>query len=107
MELVGRGGFHEESAPVHDGEQLVPSSYEVVVVRSVQGSRIMIGKVRRNKRPDGEELYELGYRDQVNHDDEVLCASPHARSSALAHDPFGGDSMVLGLPSIQNQLLHI
>ena len=58
MELVGRGGFHEETAP-YDVDLLVLKACEVAEAHSfVQGSCILSGKVLHNRRPGGVELHE-------------------------------------------------
>ena len=106
MELVGRGGFHEEPEKGGVGPLVHQACVVAEAHSSVQGSCILSGKVLHNRRPSDVELHELGYRDQANHDDEVPCV-PYARSSALAHGPFGDDSMALALPSIRHRLLHI
>ena len=106
MELVGRGGFHEEPEKGGVGPLVHQACGVAEAHSSVLGSCILSGKVPHNRRPSGVELHGLGYRDQANHDDEVLCV-PCARSSALAHGPCGDDSMALAPPSIQHRLLHI
>jgi hypothetical protein len=105
VELVGRGGFHEETAP-YGVDLLVLKACEVAEAHSfVQGSCILSGKVLHSRRPSGVELYGLRYRDRANHDDEVPYV-PYARSSALAHGLIGDGSMALAPPSIQHRLLH-
>ena len=106
MELVGRGGFHEEPAQYGVGLLALQACVVAEAHSSVQGSCILSGKVLHSRRPSDVELHGLRYRDQANHDDEVPYV-PYAHSSALAHGLSGDGSMALAPPSIQHRLLHI